>query len=189
MKTVKNFATLFLVLFTVIGTIQATEFTKTAADPALEIEGWMTSTKHFRTNSDLEQAQSIVEIAVSNPNFSLLVEALTKAEMVNAVSTDGPFTVFAPNNEAFKALFHKLGINGLNELTKEQLTPILTYHVVSGKILSTDLTNSDVATLNGAKLTIDLSDGVKVNKSKVIAADILGSNGVIHVIDQVLIPN
>ena len=108
--------------------------------------------------------------------------------MVDALSADGPFTVFAPTNNAFKNLFSQLGISGVKELTAEQLTPILTYLVVSGKVMSTDLSNTSVATLNGQKIKIDLLSGVKINDSKVVAADIEGKNGVIHVIDSVLLP-
>ena len=118
-----------------------------------------------------------------------MVEALTKADLAGALSSDGPFTVFAPTNEAFESLFSQLGVSGINDLTVEQLTPILTYHVVAGKVMSTDLSNTSVATLNGKKIKIDLSKGVKINDSKVITADISGKNGVIHVIDKVLIPN
>jgi transforming growth factor-beta-induced protein len=73
-------------------------------------------------------------------------------------------------------------------LTAEQLTPILTYHVVSGKVMSKDLSNTSVATLNGQKIKIDISNGVKINDSKVTTADISGTNGVVHVIDKVLMP-
>ena len=144
----------------------------------------------FTTKADNNASSStVVEIAVSNPDFSILVDAVKKAGLVNALSADGPFTVFAPTNEAFKTLFSQLGVSGIKDLTAEQLTPILTYHVVSGKVMSTDLSNTTVPTLNEKhKLKVDLTDGVKINSSKVVAADISGKNGVIHVIDKVLIP-
>ncbi len=138
--------------------------------------------------SDDTSSSTVVEIAVSNPDFSILVEAVTKADLAGAISADGPFTVFAPTNDAFKTLFATLGVKGVEDLTAEQLTPILTYHVVSGNVMSSDLSNTSVKTLNGEKIQIDLSDGVKINDSNVIAADIKGKNGVIHVIDKVLIP-
>lgn len=134
-------------------------------------------------------SSTVVEIAASNSDFSTLVEAVKKAELVDALSADGPFTVFAPTNEAFESLFKNLGVSGIGDLTAEQLTPILTYHVVSGKVMSTDLSNTSVATLNGQKIKVDLSDGVKINDSKVVKADIEGKNGVVHVIDKVLLPN
>ena len=145
-------------------------------------------TSAAKSNDDTSSS-TVVEIAVSNPDFSILVEAVTKADLAGALSADGPFTVFAPNNAAFKALFADLGVKGVEDLTAEQLTPILTYHVVSGKVMSSDLSNTSVETLNGKKIKIDLSDNVKINDSKVIAADIDGKNGVIHVIDKVLIPD
>lgn len=138
--------------------------------------------------TDDTSSSTVVEIAVSNPDFSILVEAVTKADLAGALSAEGPFTVFAPNNDAFKALFANLGVKGVEDLTAEQLTPILTYHVVSGKVMSGDLSNTSVTTLNGGKIKVDLSEGVKINDSNVITADIKGKNGVIHVIDKVLIP-
>jgi len=137
---------------------------------------------------DTKSSSTVVEIAVSNPDFSTLVEAVSKAKLVDALSADGPFTVFAPTNDAFDKLFKQLGVSGIEDLTAEQLTPILTYHVVSGEVLSSDLTNTSVATLNGKKIEVDLKDGVHINDSEVIKADIRGKNGVIHVIDKVLIP-
>jgi len=132
---------------------------------------------------------SVVNIALDNDNFTILVQAVVKAGLVDALSGAGPFTVFAPTNAAFNALFAKLGISGVNDLTAEQLIPILTYHVVSGNVLSTALSNGNVPTLNeGKSLTVNLSGGVKINDSEVVAANIQGSNGVVHVINKVLIP-
>jgi uncharacterized surface protein with fasciclin (FAS1) repeats len=85
--------------------------------------------------------------------------------------------------------FFSAGVSGVKDLTAEQLTPILTYHVVAGKVMSTDLSNTTVGTLNsGNSLKVDLTQGVHINDSKVVAADIEGKNGVIHVIDKVLLP-
>jgi transforming growth factor-beta-induced protein len=131
---------------------------------------------------------TVVNIALANENFTTLVQAVVKAGLVDALSADGPFTVFAPTNAAFDALFTALGISGIDDLTAEQLTPILTYHVVPGNVVSTELLSGEVGTLNGQNLSVDLSAGVKINESEVIAADIQGSNGVVHVIDQVLLP-
>lgn len=132
---------------------------------------------------------TVVHHAIANENFTTLVQAVVKAGLADALSSDGPFTVFAPTNAAFAALFAELGISGIDDLTAEQLVPILTYHVVPGQVMSTDLSNTTVGTLNeGQSLTINLTGGVKINESNVIAADVVGSNGVIHVIDQVLLP-
>ena len=94
---------------------------------------------------------SIVDIAVNNPTFSILVAALTKADLVGTLSGTGPFTVFAPTNDAFTALFTELGVSGIEDLTAEALTPILLSHVVSGNVTSGDLTNGEVQTLNTEK--------------------------------------
>jgi len=132
---------------------------------------------------------TVVNIALANDNFTTLVQAVVKAGLVDALSSEGPFTVFAPTNEAFDALFTQLGVSGVEDLTAEQLTPILMYHVVPGNVLSTELISGEVGTLNGdSNLTVDLSSGVKINESSVVAADIQGANGVVHVIDKVLIP-
>ncbi len=160
----------------------------TVGDYDLGIESWMLEIDNFNSALSEASAGTVVQIAASNPDFSILVEAVTKAGLAGALSAEGPFTVFAPTNEAFKALFKQLGVGGVKDLTAEQLTPILTYHVVSGKVMSTDLKNSSVATLNGQKIKIDLSSGVKINESKVTTADIAGTNGVVHVIDRVLLP-
>jgi transforming growth factor-beta-induced protein len=160
----------------------------TIADYDLNLETWMLEIENFNAEKSEASAGTVVQIAASNPDFSILVEAVTKAGLAGALSADGPFTVFAPTNEAFKSLFKQLGVGGVKDLTAEQLTPILTYHVVSGKVMSTDLTNTSVATLNGQKIKIDLSNGVKINESKVTKADIAGTNGVVYVIDRVLLP-
>ena len=143
----------------------------------------------FQLASATAPLPSIVDIAVSNPDFSILVSALAKAELVEALQGEGPFTVFAPTNAAFEALLGELGISAEELLGQPQLADVLLYHVVSGAVLSTDLQNGMTAeTLGGQSITVDLTDGVKINKSAVEIADIQASNGVIHVIDSVLIP-
>jgi len=129
-----------------------------------------------------------VDIAISNSNFSYLVEAVVKAGLVETLSAPGPYTIFAPTNEAFEMLFVELGVSGIEDIPAESLIPILQYHVVSGNVLSSDLVEGSVATLNG-DVEFKLADKVTINdSSEVIATDIQGTNGVIHVIDQVLIP-
>lgn len=193
MKTMKTFAAGIILMATVF-TVNASEVAKTSearlhvADYSLDFEAWMVDVEHFEAKKANSSAGSVVDIAVANPDFSILVEAVTKADLAGALSAEGPFTVFAPTNEAFEALFKELGVSGIKDLTAEQLTPILTYHVVSGKVMSTDLSNTSVKTLNGEKIKIDVSNGVKINDSHVTAADISGTNGVVHVIDKVLIP-
>lgn len=144
-------------------------------------------------NGDMEP-QSIVEIASSNPSFSTLVDALVKADLVTVLEGDGPFTVFAPTNEAFEALFSDLGVSGLEDLSAEALEPILLYHVLSGKVMSSDLTNGYVSTVSPGpeetyiSLLVKTGDVTLNGSTAVTAADIVASNGVIHVIDKVLLP-
>jgi transforming growth factor-beta-induced protein len=134
---------------------------------------------------------SVVTHAINNPNFSILVQAVVKAGLVDALSASGPFTVFAPTNEAFNDLFGALGVSGISELSAEQLTPILLYHVVPGNVLAAQVTNGDVPTLKeGSTISIIANGmGVKLNNtSNVIATDVQGTNGVIHAIDAVILP-
>ena len=130
--------------------------------------------------------QNIVEIAASNGNFSTLVAAVDAAGLVDALSGDGPLTVFAPTDEAFGALPEGT-IEALLADPEGVLTDILTYHVVAGNVLSTDLESGEVETLNGHHVEIEVEDGsVMVNDANVVTADIIACNGVIHVIDAVL---
>ena len=189
MRNIAIALTLVCGTFTVnVSELTASELMGLSIEKSLEVEPWMLNNAHFETKDSDVGSSTVVEIAVSNPDFSILVDAVKKAGLVDALSAEGPFTVFAPTNEAFKNLFSKLGVDGIGDLTAEQLTPILTYHVVSGKVMSTDLSNTSVATLNGQKIKVDLSDGVKINDSNVVTADISGKNGVVHVIDKVLLP-
>lgn len=194
MKTTVKTIAAGLILTTSVFVVNASEtsanrFKITEVNEAeLRVENWMVDLDLFDLSVAETVAGTVVDIAVSNPDFSILVEAVTKAGLAGALSAEGPFTVFAPTNDAFKALFKQLGVSGIKDLTAEQLTPILTYHVVAGKVMSTDLSNTSVATLNGQKIKIDISNGVKINESKVTKADIAGSNGVVHVIDRVLLP-
>jgi uncharacterized surface protein with fasciclin (FAS1) repeats len=193
MKTKMRNIAMAVALTVGVTSVTASEFNNAelvlnTAEKTMAMESWMLDAELFGADDSKSANSTVVEIAVSNPDFSILVEAVSKAGLVDALSAEGPFTVFAPTNDAFKSLFSQLGVSGVNDLTAEQLTPILTYHVVSGKVMSTDLSNTSVATLNGQKIKIDLSSGVKINDSKVVAADIEGKNGVIHVIDSVLLP-
>ena len=139
-------------------------------------------------------AKDIVDVAAGNPDFSSLVAAVTKAELVTTLKGPGPFTVFAPTNAAFTALLTALNTN-LGALTKEALTPILTYHVVAGKVQAADVVKLKVAnTVSGADIRIRV-EGAKVFLTggngadiEVTVTDIPASNGVIHVINKVLVP-
>ncbi len=132
----------------------------------------------------------IVETAIAAGSFTTLVAAVTAAGLVETLKGEGPFTVFAPNDDAFA----KLPAGTIDELlkpeNKEQLVSILTYHVVPGAVLSKDIEGKslDVATVHGANVAIDASNGVMVSGATVVTADIATSNGVIHVIDTVIMP-
>merc|ERR1711985_30764 len=134
--------------------------------------------------------KDIVDTAVAAGSFTVLAEALTKADLVTTLKGTGPFTVFAPTDDAFAAALTALGVTKEELLDRADLAAILTYHVVSGSVKSTDLTNGmKAATVQGSKVTITI-DGttVKVNDATVSTADIMCSNGVIHIIDQVILP-
>ncbi len=134
--------------------------------------------------------QTVVDIAVGNPDFSTLVAALKAAGLVDTLSGAGPFTVFAPTNAAFEKLPAGTVETLLKPENKDQLTAILTYHVVSGKVLAADVVKlSSAKTVQGGEVTIKVDGGkVMVDGANVTATDIAGSNGVIHVIDSVIMP-
>ncbi|CAB4793654.1 MAG: fasciclin domain-containing protein [Actinobacteria bacterium] len=136
------------------------------------------------------EAGDIVAVAAGNPDFSTLVAAVTAAGLVETLQGAGPFTVFAPNNEAFAALPAGLVDKLLLPENKDTLVKILTYHVVSGKVMAADVTAGDVPSVEGSNITVAVEGGtVTLNgSSKVIATDVAASNGVIHVIDAVILP-
>lgn len=132
-------------------------------------------------------SQDIVDIAASSDDFETLVTALKAAGLVETLQGDGPFTVFAPTDDAFAKLPEGT-VEALLE-DKEKLTAILTYHVVPGKVTAKDVMKlSSAKTVQGQEVSIDTSHGVQVNSSTVIKPDVMASNGVIHVIDTVLMP-
>ena len=147
--------------------------------------------------------QTIVDVAVGNEDFSTLVTALKAADLVGALQGDGPFTVFAPTNAAFAKIDGKTLGKLLEEKNQKALANILTYHVISGKITATDVVAAlkkgngmvELKALNGQILSVIQKDG-KIwlkdsagNFSEIVATDVMGSNGVIHVIDTVVMPN
>jgi uncharacterized surface protein with fasciclin (FAS1) repeats len=132
---------------------------------------------------------TIVDVAASSSSFSTLVAALKAAGLVETLSGKGPFTVFAPTDAAFAALPAGTVENLLKPENKAKLIKILTYHVVSGKVESKMLKSGPAKTVEGAAVEVKVKDGkVMVNKANVTAADVSASNGVIHVIDRVLLP-
>ena len=146
--------------------------------------------------------ETIVDVAVGNEDFSTLVTALKAADLVGALQGEGPFTVFAPTNEAFSKIDSKALSSLLEEKNQKALSNILTYHVISGKIAATDVLAAlkkgngtvELEALNGQMLTVMQKDGkiwlkdLNGNYSEIIATDVMGSNGVIHVIDTVVMP-
>ena len=134
-------------------------------------------------------SKDIVDTAVDAGSFTTLVAAVEAAGLVETLKGDGPFTVFAPTDEAFAALPEGTVEDLLKPENKDQLTAILTYHVVPGKVMSGDLSDGMMAeTVNGAEITIGTEGGVTINGANVTTADIEASNGVIHVIDGVILP-
>ncbi|MFV1463216.1 MULTISPECIES: fasciclin domain-containing protein [unclassified Phaeobacter] len=134
-------------------------------------------------------AKDIVDTAAGAGDFSTLVAAVEAAGLVDTLKGDGPFTVFAPTDAAFAALPEGTVEELLKPENKDKLIEILTYHVVPGKVMSGDLVDDmKAATVQGSEITIDLDSGVMVDEAKVVTADIEAENGVIHVIDTVIMP-
>ena len=132
------------------------------------------------------QAADIVDTAVAAGSFKTLAAALGAAGLVDTLKGKGPFTVFAPTDEAF-AKIPKADLDALLK-DKAKLTSVLTYHVVSGKVMAANVKAGKVKTVQGSELTVSTSMGVMVDKAKVVKTDIAADNGVIHVIDTVLMP-
>lgn len=140
------------------------------------------------TTTVAEEPGTIVEVAQANSDFSTLVAAVTAAGLAETLSGTGPFTVFAPTNEAFAALPAGLLDKLLLPANKDVLVQILTYHVLSGKVMAADVMAGDVTTVEGSTATITVDGGVKIGTANVTATDIEASNGVVHVIDAVIVP-
>ena len=134
--------------------------------------------------------KDIVDTAASNHAFTTLVAAVKAAGLVKTLKSRGPFTVFAPTNEAFSKLPAGTVENLLKPENKNKLTAILKHHVVSGKVMAVDVTGKKLlqATVNGTNLDIDGTSGVLISGANVVSADVIATNGVIHVIDKVLLP-
>ena len=147
----------------------------------------MSSTTHGTTTTALHD---IVDTAVAAGAFKTLVAAVTAADLVGTLKGDGPFTVFAPTDDAFA----KLPAGTIDELlkpaNKQKLADILTYHVVSGKVMSKDIAGKkmNVASVQGAEIAVNATAEVMINNAKVTTADVETSNGVIHIIDTVIMP-
>ena len=132
------------------------------------------------------QAKDIADTAVGAGNFKTLATALTAAGLISTLKGPGPFTVFAPTDEAF-AKIPKAQLDALLA-DKAKLTSVLTYHVVAGKVMAKDVKAGKVKTVQGSELTVSTTGGVMVDNARVTATDIVADNGVIHVIDTVVLP-
>ena len=132
---------------------------------------------------------TIVDVASAGVDFSTLVAAITAADLGETLSGEGPFTVFAPTNEAFAALPEGLLEALLLPENKDALAKILTYHVVPGTVMAADIADGDVATVEGQTVMLSTANGVTVNGATVLIADVAADNGVIHAIDAVLVPS
>ncbi len=180
----KNLSIFFFAAFLLFGcntNEPATDTTEVVADDA----------EVMVTEEPMDMAEKdIVALASETPSLSTLVQALQAADLVSALQGGGPYTVFAPTNEAFAALPAGTLENLLKPENKQQLIDILTYHVVEGEVMAADLSNNMMAkTMNGAELKVML-DGSKVmiNEANVVMPNVDATNGVVHVIDKVMLP-
>ena len=149
----------------------------------------LTAAASFLAAPAFAQDMDIVDTAVGAGTFTTLVAAVTAAGLVDTLKGEGPFTVFAPSDAAFAALPAGTVEDLLKPENKDKLTALLTYHVIAGKVMAADLTEGmKAATVNGAEVTITLDGGAKVNGATISTADIAATNGVIHVIDAVIMP-
>jgi uncharacterized surface protein with fasciclin (FAS1) repeats len=198
-KSVKNFAAIvgaasaFAVLPALAQTMSAPGVEVSPSAPSLEVSPQgemkpMPSPETPSTNQTTAKG-NIVQVAEANGSFKTLVAALKAAGLDKTLASGGPYTVFAPTDEAFAALPEGTVAKLLKPENKATLVKILTYHVVSGENLSTALKSGPVKTLEGASVGVKVSSaGVMVNTAKVVKADVKASNGVIHVIDKVMEP-
>lgn len=152
--------------------------------------GMLVAATNKGNDKSFMQSKDVVDIAIGSADHTTLVAAVKAAGLVETLKGAGPFTVFAPTNEAFAALPAGTVDGLLKADKKEDLTKVLTYHVVSGKVLAADLKNGQkIKTLQGGELTVSIKSGkVMINGATVTAADLAGSNGVVHVINKVLLP-
>lgn len=163
-------------------------FTKAAL--ALGLAVTVSGCSEMMMSSKASSTPDIVETAIAAGSFNTLVAAVGAAGLVDTLKSPGPFTVFAPTDEAFAHLPAGTVESLLKPENKDKLISVLTYHVLPGKVTATELAGKrlNVATVQGQTVHVDGVGGVRVNKSNVVTADIMASNGVIHVIDRVLLP-
>ncbi len=163
------------------------------AEETTTTEAAMTETEDEMSEEEMsDEPATVVDIALSSDDFSTLVAAVTQADLVETLQGEGPFTVFAPTNEAFEQALADLDLTAEELLASPDLTGILTYHVVAGEITAEDAIAADgteIATVNGDTIEISVVDGmVMIDGATVTTADLMAGNGVVHVIDAVLLP-
>lgn len=147
------------------------------------------SKSNLRANAETKQSSTIVDVAAGNSSFSTLVTAVKAAGLVEVLSGEGPYTVFAPTNEAFAALPEGTLERLLKPENKEELQKILTYHVIPASAPSSSLKSGEVKTVEGSPVKVQVEgSSVKVNDANVVTPDVKASNGTIHVIDRVILP-
>ena len=183
----KNFKS--LIAIALLSTSFLAACNEAATPPATPVDT-TTAPKPDTIAKTVEAPKDIVDIAIGSPDHTTLVAAVTAAGLVETLKGAGPFTVFAPTNAAFSALPAGTVDGLLKAEKKADLTKILTYHVVAGAVKAADLKDGQkVKTLQGEELTVSIKDGkVMINGANVTAADLVGTNGVVHVIDAVLMP-
>jgi uncharacterized surface protein with fasciclin (FAS1) repeats len=192
-------ATLALVAVTglTVAACSDDDSSEASASEATEARATSTTAADGNTQSDAADepatGTTIVDIAASNPDFSTLVTAVEAAGLAETLAGPGPFTVFAPTNDAFAKLPAGTVETLLDPANQDQLTSVLTYHVVPAEVMAADVTAGDVTTVNGATFSVATDGGVTISDgqggtAKVVQTDIVASNGVIHVIDAVLLP-
>ena len=181
----KSTATIIFGLFAVATSVQAGNCNSCSSKKMTK----KMDLKVMTVTAEAANQKDIVDTAVGAGDFTTLVAAVEAAGLVDTLKGDGPFTVFAPTDAAFAALPEGTVETLLKPENKDQLVAILTYHVVPGKVMSTDLSDDmKAATVQGGEITIDLDNGVMVDEATVVTADIEADNGVIHVIDKVIMP-
>jgi uncharacterized surface protein with fasciclin (FAS1) repeats len=169
-------------------TMRRNGFAAAAVAALLTLSACSSSSDDAAETMETTSVGTVVDVAVATEGFATLVAALTAADLVSTLSGEGPFTVFAPTDAAFAAL--PAGVLDALLLPENVgvLAKILTYHVVSGMVMAADITDSDVATVEGQTVKLATMGGVTVNGANVVIADVAASNGVIHAIDAVILP-
>jgi uncharacterized surface protein with fasciclin (FAS1) repeats len=165
-----------------------TALTLSACSSSTEADATPEPTVSAEATVEATSPGTVVDVAIATDGFATLVAAITAAGLGETLSGTGPFTVFAPTDDAFAALPEGVLDALLLPENKDVLIKILTYHVVGAKVMAADVTDGDVATVEGQTVALSTADGVTVNGAKVIIADVAASNGVIHAIDAVILP-